>query len=464
MLPPLHNITSLNIHYSHEQTAHQACLNKIQRSFKMKVKKLNPVESIINMINGHLANNTASMISELVKSRFVFTVECDYRTNRLIRKAVTKIFPRAMQIAKLKPMQGINSDTPVIFGLNTDDFPSANEKSGIVSVDYTIYRGTPIVFHIYVGEAGNNRGARPGYVVRFSTLRVKKHMDNLKRFINCAVKAGLEIEHASVRNSILKHINGGYNYFNNENDGYSNDRTFDTIFIPESQKKQLKESIAKFMSQREWYMEKHIPYHFGILLYGPPGTGKSSLVQAIANYAGALIVDYPAEMLPYLSRNIESAFPMVPQNPGDYRLLLIEDIDCGFSLKNRSEKQSRDYDCFNNEYDQEYDVSKKPGGLASILNTLDGILSPSNVFYVFTTNNIDKLDPALIRPGRIDLRLEIGYVVEETFKQFCGFYYGIAIKKQVSINRKELTCAELQTLVMKGYTIDQLIQYVEEEN
>ena len=77
-----------------------------------------------------------------------------------------------------------------------------------------------------------------------------------------------------------------------------------------------------------------------------------------------------------------------------------------------------------------------------------------------TTNHLEKLDPALIRPGRIDVSVEIGYVDNETFAQFTKFHYG---RMPININvRNGFTFAQLQTYVMKGMSFDDLCDLVKE--
>ena len=435
----------------------------------MNMKNLNPIEKIVKSVNNSFISDASEMITNLIKSKMIFTVTCDPRTTELINRMVPKIFTRTTQIVKVKPMQSAESKSPVSFEVS-NDINTNPVADGSTSVDYIIYHGTPIIFHMSVLREDTSGGRRRNVaqipITKLSTIRSKNHIHNMKKFINNMVKAGMKIEHEENKHSLINGAPGSLAYYTRKEDGYLNTRNFNNVFIPESQKKQLQESITKFIANRNWYMEKNIPYHFGILLYGPPGTGKSSVAQAIANYSNSQIINYPASNLTFLPNNIGNTISMFPTHVDDYRMLLVEDIDCG--LLDGSQRyigyEGREEYCGDVNDLHIINANQRSSGLSGVLNALDGILAPSNMFYVFTTNHIEKLDPALIRPGRIDLKLEIGYVTEETFKQFCEFHYGIIIKKHVSIIRKELTCAELQTLVMKGYTIEQLIEYVESEN
>jgi SpoVK/Ycf46/Vps4 family AAA+-type ATPase len=97
------------------------------------------------------------------------------------------------------------------------------------------------------------------------------------------------------------------------------------------------------------------------------------------------------------------------------------------------------------------------------LNSLDGINAPSNAVYIFTTNHIEKLDKALIRPGRIDLCIEIKPITRETFDQFCLRHYGTTYDGDIVI-KPNLTFAKLQLFVMKGYSLEELVHEVNDED
>ena len=91
---------------------------------------------------------------------------------------------------------------------------------------------------------------------------------------------------------------------------------------------------------------------------------------------------------------------------------------------------------------------------------MDGVYASDNIIYVLTTNHKEYLDPALIRPGRCDIQLEVKGVCDETFREFCMFHYKRYPDRTVNI-RRHITFAELQTDVMRGYTIEQLIEKLE---
>jgi chaperone BCS1 len=209
-------------------------------------------------------------------------------------------------------------------------------------------------------------------------------------------------------------------------------------------------------------MDNNLPYHIGVLLYGPPGTGKSVIAQAIADYTKSRLLILNGDDIGFISESLD--YSSYKPTDDSYTVYLIEDVDCGFYMKDILRPIT-----FNGNLDDDDDDSddsgrkKRPDGLATILNCLDGIGAPNNVIYVLTTNHIENLDPALIRPGRCDLKIEIGYVNEETFKQFIKFHYGVDINYPIIINR-QITFAELQIYVMRGYSVDKLIELMGDKN
>ncbi|KAJ7103973.1 P-loop containing nucleoside triphosphate hydrolase protein [Mycena belliarum] len=155
-----------------------------------------------------------------------------------------------------------------------------------------------------------------------------------------------------------------------------------------------------FLASEDWYVEAGIPHRRGYLLHGPPGTGKTSTIYALA---GALNLEIYS--LSLASSFVDDAFlqraaSSIPKNA----LFLIEDIDCAFASR---------------EDDDEGDMRARPGNaginagdaarsgrplvsLSGLLNVIDGVGSEEGKLFFATTNYIDRLDPALLRPGRID--------------------------------------------------------------
>lgn len=306
-----------------------------------------------------------------------------------------------------------------------------------------MYHGLPIWLDMIpdVVTDSNHSASTGNYFLR--TFRHKKFIDNMNLFIDKMIAYNNRKEKERWGNINRANVcgRGGFRDIN-----IRKRRTFDDIFIPKKDKELLINSLDDFVNKRQWYIDNNIPYHFGILLYGEPGTGKSIITQAIAEHLKAKYNVLNGADIGWLEDSL-SELQIRPDNES-YSILAIEDVDCFFT------------DNINNKLDNASQISKRKASLSSILNCMDGIYASDNVIYVLTTNHKEYLDPALIRPGRCDIQLEIKGVCDETFRDFCMFHYKRYPDRTVNI-RKHITFAELQTDVMRGYTIEQLIEKLE---
>ncbi|KAK3410368.1 hypothetical protein EUGRSUZ_J02366 [Eucalyptus grandis] len=180
--------------------------------------------------------------------------------------------------------------------------------------------------------------------------------------------------------------------------------TFQTLAMDLELKKKILDDLDRFKR--------------GYLLYGPPGTGKSSLVAAMANYLNFDIYDLE---LSGLHSNEELRRLLVATK--DQSILVVEDIDCTIQLQDRKlETQAAYMNRMPMGYQQKDRVT-----LSGFLNFIDGLWSScgNERIIVFTTNHIEKLDPALLRPGRMDLHVPMSYCTSFGFKLLASNYLGI---------------------------------------
>ena len=134
-----------------------------------------------------------------------------------------------------------------------------------------------------------------------------------------------------------------------------------------------------------------------------------------------------------------SAFSDAPNNS----IILIEDIDTAGVVQNRQTNQKSDDLALTHE-DGIFGIT-----LSGLLNSLDGVCSPEGRIVIMTTNYKDKLDPALIRSGRIDIKMEIGLPsLEEKLEMFQKFYPGEDGEKFLE-NSEEMSMADIQELLIR---------------
>jgi len=314
--------------------------------------------------------------------------------------------------------------------------------------DFFMYEGTPILVKInkFAREEHHQSSPDGAYFITFNNKWCKQ---GLKKFIrelyHTSRRAWLDDYKERVNNVKAVCIEDGRvetNWVTHKL------RTFDDVFLPKKQKDFLIESLDAYVNNREFYIKSNIPNHFGVLLYSKPGHGKSSIAQAIAEHLNAELIVVNGDAIKHIHEVIEQCMGVNAMDDSLYRVLLFEDIDSGlFNLTRESDKKE--------------DGKEDNVGMATILNALDGIGAPTNVIYVFTTNHVETLDPAFIRPGRCDIHLEIGQVTGETLEEFLKFHFpdeDIIVYDNYDI-KKDLTFAELQTLVMKGKTAKEIVKY-----
>lgn len=179
-------------------------------------------------------------------------------------------------------------------------------------------------------------------------------------------------------------------------------RPLSTIVIPTNVKKRLVEDAQDFFVSEQWYSDRGIPYRRGYLLYGTPGSGKTSFVYSLA---GELGLNIYVVNLSNKSLTDDTLSELVSDTPSRC-ILLLEDIDAAFNQRVKGDTTSANNITF-----------------SGLLNAIDGVAAQEGRILCMTTNHIDRLDDALIRPGRIDVRIHFGNATKrQAHELFTKFY------------------------------------------
>ncbi|KAL5760133.1 hypothetical protein ACOSQ2_018971 [Xanthoceras sorbifolium] len=210
-----------------------------------------------------------------------------------------------------------------------------------------------------------------------------------------------------------------------------------------SLKQALIDDLDRFVKRRSFYRKVGKAWKRGYLLYGPPGTGKSSLIAAMANYLKFNIYDLE---LANIFNNSELRRLLV--STANRSILVIEDIDCSLELQNRQHAR--------------YDLNERSQvTLSGLLNFIDGLWSScgDERIIMFTTNHKDRLDPALLRPGRMDMHIHMSYCTPSGFRILVSNYLGINSHKLLVeidelITEVKVTPAEIAEELMKSEDAD----------
>lgn len=180
-------------------------------------------------------------------------------------------------------------------------------------------------------------------------------------------------------------------------------RPVSSVVLPDKTSESLVRDLSEFLSEEtaQFYQDHGIPYKRSYLFYGVPGSGKTSMIQALAGRYGRNLC-YLSPTHPELSDDcLKSAIEKVPQNA----IVVLEDVDALFG-KGREKK-----------------IQQSPLTFSGLLNALDGVGNHDGMVFVLTTNFKEQLDDALIRDGRVDMRVHFDYCTPEQMeKLFDNFY------------------------------------------
>lgn len=182
-------------------------------------------------------------------------------------------------------------------------------------------------------------------------------------------------------------------------------RPLGSVILDDGVKESIVADVQDFLSRQQWYVDRGIPYRRGYLLFGPPGSGKSSFIQALAGELDFSVAMINLSEMGMTDDKLAFLLTKLPKRS----LLLLEDADAAFV-----NRRQRDTDGYNG----------ATVTFSGLLNALDGLAAGEERIAFLTTNHIDRLDPALIRPGRVDMMLRIGEATRYQAAEMWDRFYG----------------------------------------
>lgn len=242
--------------------------------------------------------------------------------------------------------------------------------------------------------------------------------------------------------------------------------------------------IDFFLKNKTWYQEKGIPYNLGILLYGQPGCGKTRFIKQLMNHTGRHGIDIKLndqmnfqELYSIIFKEEINDDYIIPQNQ---RILIFEDIDAmGEAVKCRDTKtkdlkkkkddesvnlsilqellkdgsasSSSDNESINSKMYSVMPTAPPPltnNNLSYLLNMFDGINECSGRIIIMTSNKPEVLDKALIRPGRIDIKINFNSCTRYDVMRLVNLFWDLELAEEMLLPELELkyTSAEIYNI------------------
>jgi hypothetical protein len=266
-------------------------------------------------------------------------------------------------------------------------------------------------------------------------------------------------------------------------------KTFDNVFFEKKEEllKRLEYFRDNCTTNKGIYERVGIPHTLGLLFHGEPGTGKTSTIKAIANYLNRNIIIIPLNKvtrIDTLKNVIYSDHVGYHKIPFNRRIYVFEEIDCN-GWDHILQQRSPDSSIYNENNEMKNVVKeiadalstniqketpqkspKKEGEkitLGGVLEMFDGILEVDNRIIIMTSNYPEKLDKALLRPGRIDMKVEFKRLRVCDMCAIYSLWFGqdIPTKYHEKLQDHKYTQAEFGELCFKYMdSPDDLLEYL----
>lgn len=288
--------------------------------------------------------------------------------------------------------------------------------------------------------------------------------DKLKTFVDECIKLREESQLCSQKIFIFDSPNNPKS-MQFETIDFDTTKTFDNMFF--EQKKKIIEKIDKFNTGENEYRRLGIPYTLGFMFHGAPGTGKTSVIKSIANYTKRHLVIIPVKKINTIAQ-LKSIFMNTNINmthiPNNKRLYVFEEVDCSewasivrtrlqrsepedtkvdrmeAFMMNMLTKDEKSNDCNINPFKKSETIS-----LGDLLELLDGVIETPGRMIIMTSNHPEQIDPALMRPGRIDLSIEFKKLRRQDVNDMYKLWFGEMLPSTIfeRLNDYKFTQAEI---------------------
>ncbi|PGH36455.1 hypothetical protein GX50_00640 [[Emmonsia] crescens] len=212
-------------------------------------------------------------------------------------------------------------------------------------------------------------------------------------------------------------------------------RPMSTVMLDKNQKENFLNDLKEYLHpfSKRWYSNRGIPYRRGYLFSGPPGCGKTSLCFAAAGELGLKIYIVDLNSRNLTEEGLASLFSSLPTRC----MVLLEDIDTAGLITNKRAAEINDNNApasvavspeslvkGGKSRKSSSNEQPRPGvSLSGLLNTIDGIASSEGRILIMTTNHMENLDPALLRPGRVDMTVHFEYAATNTIQDLYRAIY-----------------------------------------
>jgi len=373
------------------------------------------ISSLVPMVMSYFNPYEQITISEYGEERF--------RRNKFFDVVSTYLRSACLDHAsKLKAELGNNSKDDPLISLDenqevVDNFDGARMWWRLCPKSAKNKGGT--VISLFAGDSDEPRCYRLVFHKRHRKLVVDSYLPNVVRKWHELI--------ATNRQRLL--------FTNHSQDGkshwisvpYNPPAKFDMLAMDHSKKVEIMEDLTAFREAKEYHSKVGKAWKRGYLLHGPPGTGKSTMIGAMANF-----LEYDVYDLDLTSIKDNAELRKLFLDTTDRSIIVIEDIDAievELTTKRKSKEAAEEKDDNHLVTIELSDKNKDKGKvtLSGLLSFVDGLWSACGTerIFVFTTNHVDRLDPALIRRGRMDRHIEMSYCRFEGFKMLAKSYLDI---------------------------------------